>query len=145
MATLLFIIPNKKQDGEKLMDWSKCRKLPWNIFLLLGAGFAIANGVRTSGLADVLSDALGFLEEVPYLAIAPTVCVISRTIIEFTLNNATTTLVIPLLIQIAKTMHVHPVLLMVPGSMGAQFAFLLSTGMPLNIVGSRRGTSRLAT
>ncbi|KAJ0081408.1 hypothetical protein Patl1_09766 [Pistacia atlantica] len=71
MATLLFIIPNKKQEGEKLMDWNKCKKLPWNIILLLGAGFAIADGVRSSGLADVLSRALDFLEAAPYLAIAP--------------------------------------------------------------------------
>ncbi|CAA2980392.1 tonoplast dicarboxylate transporter [Olea europaea subsp. europaea] len=139
MATLLFIIPNKKQPGEKLMDWNKCKKLPWNIVLLLGAGFAIADGVRTSGLADVLSEALDFLEKVPYLAIAPAVCLISGTITEFTSNNATTTLVIPLLIQIAQTMHVHPLLLIVPGAIGAQFAFLLPTGTPSNIVGFTTG------
>ncbi|KAK2632178.1 hypothetical protein EUGRSUZ_L01902 [Eucalyptus grandis] len=139
MATLLFIIPNKKQKGEKLMDWNECKKLPWNIILLLGAGFAIADGVRSSGLADVLSETLGFLEEVPYLAIAPAVCIISGTITEFTSNNATTTLLVPLLIQIAKTMGVHPLLLMVPGAIGAQFAFLLPTGTPSNIVGFTTG------
>ncbi|CAM8977944.1 unnamed protein product [Rhodiola kirilowii] len=139
MATLLFIIPNKKQKGEKLMDWNKCKKLPWNIVLLLGAGFAIADGVRTSGLADVLSEALAFLESAPYLAIAPLVCLISGTITEFTSNNATTTLMIPLLIQIARTMHVHPLLLVIPGSVGAQFAFLLPTGTPSNIVGFTTG------
>lgn len=121
------------------MDWNKCKKLPWNIVLLLGAGFAIADGVRTSGLADVLSEALDFLEKVPYLAIAPAVCLISGTITEFTSNNATTTLVIPLLIQIAQTMHVHPLLLIVPGAIGAQFAFLLPTGTPSNIVGFTTG------
>ncbi|GAB2298961.1 hypothetical protein Dimus_033037 [Dionaea muscipula] len=139
MATLLFIIPNKKQKGEKLMDWNKCKKLPWNIILLLGAGFAIADGVRTSGLADVLSEALAFLEEAPYWAIAPAVCLISGTITEFTSNNATTTLLIPLLIQIAQTMHLHPLLLMIPGSIGAQFAFLLPTGTPSNTVGFSTG------
>ncbi|XP_077221829.1 tonoplast dicarboxylate transporter [Tasmannia lanceolata] len=139
MATLLFIIPNKKQKGEKLMDWNKCKKLPWNIVLLLGAGFAIADGVRTSGLADVLSEGLDFLEKAPYLAIAPAVCIISGTITEFTSNNATTTLVVPILIQIAETMNVHPLLLMVPGAIGAQFAFLLPTGTPSNIVGFATG------
>lgn len=139
MATLLFIIPNKKQPGEKLMDWNKCKKLPWGIVLLLGAGFAIADGVRTSGLADVLSEMLDFLEKAPYWAIAPAVCLISSTITEFTSNNATTTLVIPLLIQIAQTMHRHPLLLMIPGSIGAQFAFLLPTGTPSNIVGFTTG------
>lgn len=139
MATLLFIIPNKKQEGEKLMDWNKCKKLPWNIILLLGAGFAIADGVRTSGLADILSKALDFMEAVPYIAIAPAVCLISSTITEFTSNNATTTLVVPLLIQIAKSMHVHPLLLMIPGAIGAQFSFLLPTGTPSNIVGFTTG------
>lgn len=139
MATLLFIIPSKKHKGEKLMDWNKCKKLPWNIVLLLGAGFAIADGVRTTGLADILSKALDFLEEAPYWAIAPAVCLVSSTITEFTSNNSTTTLVIPLLIQLARTMHVHPLLLVIPGSVGAQFAFLLPTGTPSNIVGFSTG------
>ncbi|XP_042068127.1 tonoplast dicarboxylate transporter-like [Salvia splendens] len=139
VATLLFIIPNKKQAGEKLMDWNKCKKLPWSIVLLLGAGFAIAEGVRTSGLADVLSEMLGFLETAPYWAIAPAVGIVSGIITEFTSNNATTTLVVPLLIQIAKSMHLHPLLLIVPGAIGAQFAFLLPTGTPSNIVGFSTG------
>ncbi|MCD7455872.1 hypothetical protein HAX54_029974 [Datura stramonium] len=140
MATLLFIIPNKKEPGEKLMDWNKCKKLPWNIILLLGAGFAIADGVRSSGLADVLSRALNFLENAPYLAIAPVVCLISGTLTEvITSNNATTTIMIPLLIEIAKTMHVHPLLLMIPGAIGAQFAFLLPTATPSNVVGFTTG------
>ncbi|XP_058081942.1 tonoplast dicarboxylate transporter [Magnolia sinica] len=139
MATLLFIIPNKKKEGEKLMDWNKCKKLPWNIVLLLGAGFAIADGVRTSGLADILSTGLDFLEGVPYLVIAPAVCLISSCITEFTSNNSTTTLVVPLLIQLARPMHVHPLFLMVPGAIGAQFSFLLPTSTPSNVVGFATG------
>lgn len=140
MATLLFIIPNKKQPGEKLMDWNKCKKLPWNIILLLGAGFAIADGFRSSGLAEVLSRALNFLENAPYLAIAPAVCLISGTLTEFiTSNNATTTIIVPLLIEIAKTMHIHPLLLMIPGAIGSQFAFLLPTSTPSNVVGFTTG------
>ncbi|XP_016648573.1 PREDICTED: tonoplast dicarboxylate transporter-like isoform X1 [Prunus mume] len=140
IATLLFIIPSKKQKGEKLMDWDKCKKLPWNIILLLGAGLAIADGVRSSGLADILSESLDFLEAVPYLAMTPAVCLISSTITELiTSNNATATLIVPLLIQIAKTMHVHPLLLMIPGGIGAQFAFLLPTATPSNTVGFATG------
>ncbi|KAI7752098.1 hypothetical protein M8C21_023109 [Ambrosia artemisiifolia] len=140
MATLLFIIPNKKQQGEKLMDWNKCKKLPWNIVLLLGAGLAIAEGVRTSGVADVLSRTLDFLGQTPYLAIAPAVCVISGFMTELiTSNNATTTILLPLLIEIAKNINVHPLLLMVPGAIGAQFAFLLPTATPSNVIGFTTG------
>ncbi|XP_059438496.1 tonoplast dicarboxylate transporter-like [Corylus avellana] len=140
MATLLFIIPNKKKKGEKLMDWNKCKKLPWNLILLLGAGFALADGVQSSGLADMLSKTLNFLERAPYLALAPAVCLISSIITEFiTSNDATTTLVVPLLIQIAKSMHLHPLLLMIPGAIGSQFAFLFPTATPSNVVGFTTG------
>ncbi|WCJ28157.1 Sodium-dependent dicarboxylate transporter SdcS [Euphorbia peplus] len=140
MATFLFIIPNKQKKGEKLMDWNKCKKLPWNIILLLGAGFAIADGVRSSGLADVLSKGLNFLEQAPYLGIAPLVCLISAIMTEFiTSNNATTTLLVPLLIQIAQTMNLHPLFFMIPGAIGSQFAFLLPTSTPSNIVGFTTG------
>ncbi|CAD5165410.1 tonoplast dicarboxylate transporter-like [Musa acuminata AAA Group] len=143
MATLLFIIPNKKNQGEMLMDWNKCKKLPWNIILLVGTGFAIADGVRTSGLTEVISSNLDFLRAAPYLAIAPLACVISATITEFTSNNATTTLVLPLLIELAEPMKVHPLLLMVPGAIGAQFAFLLPTSTPSNVVGFTTGHIRI--
>ena len=140
MANLQFIVPSRKQKGEKLMDWNKCKKLPWNIILLLGAGLAIADGVRSSGLANILSKTLDFLEAVPYFAMAPVVCLISSIITELiTSNNATTTLIVPLLIQIANTIHVHPLLLMVPGGIGAQFAFLLPPSTPSNTVGFATG------
>ncbi|WOK92001.1 tonoplast dicarboxylate transporter isoform X1 [Canna indica] len=139
MATFLFIIPSRKREGEKLMDWNKCKKIPWGVILLLGAGFAIADGVQSSGLADVLSACLSFLKSVPPLVITPLVCLVSGTVTEFTSNNATATLVIPILIQLAKTMAIHPLILMVPGAVGAQFAYLLPTGTPSNTVGFTTG------
>lgn len=140
VAVLLFIIPNMKQEGEKLMSWNECKKLPWNLILLLGAGFALADGVQSSGLADVLSRALDFLEDVPFLAIAPAVSLMSSIITEFiTSNDATATLIVPLLYHIARTMHVHPLLLMVPGAISTEFAFWLPTSTPSNVVGFSTG------
>uniref|UniRef100_A0A0E0ETE8 Citrate transporter-like domain-containing protein n=1 Tax=Oryza meridionalis TaxID=40149 RepID=A0A0E0ETE8_9ORYZ len=139
MATLLFIIPSGKNDGEKLMDWGKCRRLQWNILLLLGAGFAIADGFRASGLTDILSEGLGFLRGAPALAIAPVACVFSGAITEFTSDDATATLVLPLLAELGKSIGVHPLLLMVPGAVGAQLSYLLPTGSPGNVVGFSTG------
>ena len=122
------------------MSWNECKKLPWNLILLLGAGFALADGVQSSGLADVLSRALDFLEDAPYWAIAPAVSLISSIITEFiTSNDATATLIVPLLYHIARTMHVHPLLLMVPGAIATEFAFWLPTSTPSNVVGFATG------
>ena len=122
------------------MDWNECKRLPWNLILLLGAGFALADGVQSSGLADVLSGALTFLEDAPYWAIAPAVSLMSSIITEFiTSNDATATLLIPLLYHMAKTMRVHPLLLMVPGAIASEFAYWLPTSTPSNVVGFATG------
>jgi sodium-dependent dicarboxylate transporter 2/3/5 len=139
MATLLFIIPSGKNTGEKLMDWNKCRKLQWDIILLLGAGFAIADGFSSSGLTDILSDGLRFLKGAQTVVIVPVTCVVAAVITEFTSDDATTTLVLPLFAELAKSINVHPVLLMVSGAVGAQLSYLLPTGSPSNVVGFSAG------
>ncbi|KAI4975086.1 hypothetical protein ZWY2020_048693 [Hordeum vulgare] len=139
MATLLFIIPSGKSEGEKLMDWDKCRKLQWNIVLLLGAGFAIADGFRTSGLTGILSDGLRFLEGAPTLVIVPVACVFSGVITEFMSDDSTTTLVLPLFAELARSIEVHPALLMISGAIGAQLSYLFPTGSPSNVVGFSTG------
>uniref|UniRef100_A0A0E0LWL7 Citrate transporter-like domain-containing protein n=1 Tax=Oryza punctata TaxID=4537 RepID=A0A0E0LWL7_ORYPU len=139
MATLLFIIPSRKREGEKLMDWNKCKKIQWNIILLLGAGFAIADGFNTSGLTDILSDGLRFLKGAPTLVIVPVACVFSGIMTEFTSDDSTTTLVLPLFAELAKSIEVHPALLMVSSAIGAQLSYLLPTGSPSNVVGFSTG------
>ncbi|WVZ92268.1 hypothetical protein U9M48_038348 [Paspalum notatum var. saurae] len=139
MATLLFIIPSRKNEGEKLMDWNKCRKLQWDIVLLLGAGFAIAEGFRSSGLTDILSDELRFLKGTQTVVIVLVACVVSGIITEFTSDDATTTLVLPLFAELAKSINVHPALLMVSGAIGAQLSYLLPTGSPSNVIGFSTG------
>jgi len=139
MATLLFIIPSGKNNGEKLMDWNKCRKLQWDIILLLGAGFAIADGFSSSGLTDILSDGLRFLKDAPTMVIVPVACTVSAVITEFTSDDATTTLVLPLFAELANSINVHPALLMISGAVGAQLSYLLPTGSPSNVVGFSSG------
>ncbi|KAF8654552.1 hypothetical protein HU200_061746 [Digitaria exilis] len=135
MATLLFIIPSGNDKGEKLMDWNKCRKLQWDIILLLGAGFAIADGFRSSGLTDILSEGLSFLKGAQTVVIVPVTCTVSAVITEFTSDDATTTLVLPLFAELAKSINVHPALLMISGAVGARLSYLLPTGSPSNVVG----------
>ena len=51
MATLVFILPNKKEVGKRLMNWGDCKKLPWDIVLVLGGGMcsrslSLSNQIR---------------------------------------------------------------------------------------------------
>ncbi|KAH1263844.1 Tonoplast dicarboxylate transporter [Glycine max] len=56
-----------------------------------------------------------------------------------TSNAATATLLVPLLYHIAGTMHVHPLILIIPGGIATEFAFWLPTSTPSNVVGFATG------
>ena len=50
------------------MDWQTLRKLPWDIALLFGGGFALAAGFQSSGLAMWFGQQLAWTSSMPALA-----------------------------------------------------------------------------
>jgi len=63
MAILLFLIPSKSVKGRALITWEETSKLPFDIILLFGGGFALAKGFELSGLSNWLSTQLEFTPE----------------------------------------------------------------------------------
>ena len=59
---LLFILPASKSKNRKLINWEEAVKLPWGILLLFGGGLALAQGFKTSGLAEWIGGQLTLLE-----------------------------------------------------------------------------------
>ena len=59
---LLFVLPSerpkKNERVERLLDWKTAQsKMPWNVIMLLGGGFALAKGlwkVKFYNVLDVL-------------------------------------------------------------------------------------------
>ena len=49
-ATLLFVVPSGKENGDKLLDWESASKIPWGLLILFGGGIAIAKAFGASGL-----------------------------------------------------------------------------------------------
>ena len=41
MAVVLFVIPNPRNPKEKLMSWSQCKDIHWNVILLVGGGLLL--------------------------------------------------------------------------------------------------------
>eukprot|EP00249_Psilotum_nudum_P008955 c21614_g1_i1 orf=233-1966(+) len=143
MATLLFVIPNGKEPGKKIMDWQKCKSIRWSVVLLLGGGFALADGIRSSGLSSLISTYLDFLQSAPYLLIAPIIAVLTGIMTEFTSNSATATIFIPLVQELAVSIDIHPLFLMVPATIGSQFSYMLPIATPPNAIGYSTGYLRM--
>ncbi|NXT30962.1 S13A2 protein, partial [Pelecanoides urinatrix] len=151
ISVLLFIIPSdissnnrdKQQTGNKakiqapppLLDWKVVhQKMPWNIVLLLGGGFALAKGSEESGLSSWLGTKLTPLQEIPHPAIAFLLCLLVATFTECTSNVATTTLFLPILASMAEAICLNPLYVMLPCTLSASLAFMLPVATPPNAI-----------
>ncbi|CAM6023037.1 unnamed protein product [Sphagnum balticum] len=139
MGIIPFLVPSKEAEGEKLMDWNTCKKLPWDVMLLLGGGFALSAGIQGSGLATSIANNMEVLHAVPYLLLTPVIALIVAITTEFSSNSATATLFLPLLAEVAISIGWHPLLLMIPATFACSFAFMLPIATPPNAIAHSTG------
>ena len=139
MAVLLFCIPSgtKTADGRSipLMNWSTASKLPWDIMLLFGGGFALAGAFKSTELSEWLGHVLqGPLQQMPMWLVIATVCLLVTFLTEFSSNIATVSALMPTLCAICVALKVDPRLLLVPATLAASCAFMLPIATPPNAI-----------
>jgi len=135
MAVLCFFIPVNRARGEFLMDWRTAVKIPWEVLILLGAGFCIARGFTVSGLDEVLGSSLSPLfEGHSSWVVVGAVCLFMSFLTEITSNTATTAVLLPVLASAAVAGGVNPLLVMAPATIAASAAFMLPVATPPNAV-----------
>jgi sodium-dependent dicarboxylate transporter 2/3/5 len=150
MAILFFLIPagNSKskenepedsvnadrQESRFLMDWKTANRLPWGILLLFGGGFAIAGGFKESGLDVITGQSIKPLLNISPIFIIAIICLLLTFLTELTSNTATTAALLPVMIGISKALNLNPLLLMIPATISASFAFMLPVATPPNAI-----------
>lgn len=135
MAVLCFVIPVDRQRGVYLMDWPTALKMPWEVLLLLGSGFAIAGAFKSTGLDQVLGGQLAplLVGQSDWL-VAFYVVVFMAALTEITSNTATTIVLLPVLGNAAVAADLSPMMTMVPATLAASCAFMLPVATPPNAV-----------
>lgn len=133
-ALLLFVIPSNLAEREFLLDWKTAAGIPWDIIILFGGGFALAQGFSESGLSQWIADQLSSLEGASLFTMIAVVTLTVIFLTEVTSNTATATLMIPVLGAVSIAMGIHPYTLMVPAALAASFAFMLPVATPPNAI-----------
>ncbi len=141
ISILLFIAPAPRKKGERIMDLITLRKLPWNIVLLFGGGFALALGFQSSGLALWFGEQLGFTSRIHPILIMICVVGLMSFLTELTSNVASTQMLLPIFAALAISSGNNPMLFMIPATMASSLAFMLPTATPPNAI--IFGTNRL--
>ena len=143
MGILLTLLPVNFGKGVQLgkrrqyfvLDWETVqKKVPWGILLLFGGGFALADGFAATGLDNWIGVHLAGLTALPIVLMILVVCLAITFLTELTSNTATTTMILPIIGAAAVAANYHPLLLMVPATMSASFAFMLPVATPPNAI-----------
>ncbi|MDA3872904.1 MAG: SLC13 family permease [Kiritimatiellae bacterium] len=136
MALLLFLIPAGGKGGKAgaLLDDSVFAKVPWNIILLFGGGFALADGFKSSGLSSWIAESATQLEGIQPLFALVLVSGGINFLTELTSNTATTQMMLPLLASLSIGLGIHPKLLMVGATVSASMAFMMPVATPPNAI-----------
>ncbi len=105
------------------MTWKIAEGLPWHIILLFGGGFALAAGIKESGLSAWFGDQLLWVSDYHPLVLIFTIALLMTFLTELTSNTATTEMILPILAGIAVSSGINPLLLMLPATLSGSMAF----------------------
>lgn len=144
-ALALFLAPVDRSRGLTALNWEWASKIPWDVLLLFGGGFALAGAFRQTGLSAWFAGRLEGLEGLPPVAMVPAVCLLMTLLTELTSNTATTAVMLPVLAATAVKIQVNPLVLMIPATLSASCAFMLPVGTPPNAVVFASGCIDVAT
>ncbi|XP_057641134.1 solute carrier family 13 member 1 [Chionomys nivalis] len=144
---LFFLIPAKKLtkttssgeivafDFSPLITWKEFQSfMPWDIAILVGGGFALADGCQASGLSAWIGSKLSPLGSLPIWLIILISSLIVTSLTEVASNPATITILFPILSPLAEAIHVNPLHILLPSTLCTSFAFLLPVANPPNAI-----------
>ncbi|MEQ9438102.1 MAG: DASS family sodium-coupled anion symporter [Cyclobacteriaceae bacterium] len=140
---LMFIIPASLRKQEYLLDWKSTERLPWGILLLFGGGLCLAKGMETTGVVQLVGERLageGTIS-IPVLILALTG--FSLFITEIMSNVALTVIFIPVVLGIANSLNMEPMLLVVPVTIASSCAFMMPVSTPPNAIVFSSGHIRI--
>ncbi|XP_027006916.1 solute carrier family 13 member 4 isoform X2 [Tachysurus fulvidraco] len=110
------------------------RLMPWEIVILVGAGYALAAGCKVSGLSMWIGRQLEPMSGLPPWAVTLLACLLVSAVTEFASNPATLTVFLPILSALSETLQINPLHTLVPATMCVSFGVMLPVGNPPNAI-----------
>ncbi|MEA2491162.1 MAG: solute carrier family 13 (sodium-dependent dicarboxylate transporter), er 2/3/5 [Acidobacteriota bacterium] len=132
MAMVAFLLPVGR--GERLLGWSEFKRIPWDVLILFGGGFALADALETSGFSKWAGARLAFVGSWPPVLMIVVVCLVVTLLSEVASNVATATAMMPVAAALAVSIHVHPYFLMIPAVLAASSGFMLPVATAPNTI-----------
>ncbi|MCU7526692.1 MAG: DASS family sodium-coupled anion symporter [Ignavibacteria bacterium] len=134
-AFLLFIIPSDVKKHTFILDWKDSQSVEWGVLLLFGGGIALSDGMFRTGLAGYLASSfISFAGMPSTLLMLIFMVVMIDFLSEVTSNTAVASMMLPVVISIARNMGNDVVALAVGAALAASLGFMLPVATPPNAI-----------
>jgi sodium-dependent dicarboxylate transporter 2/3/5 len=136
MAMIMFLIPTRSAGASSptIMSPDVMKRLPWNIVILFGGGFALAKGFQVTGLSTVVGNHFAGLAGISPIIMILLIFLTLTFLTELTSNTATTEMILPILASVAVAINMNPLFLMIPATLSASCAFMMPVATPPNAI-----------
>lgn len=132
-AFLLFLLPVNWKEQKFVLDWSDAKFVDWGTLLLFGGGIALSDGMFKTGLASwIATTVVSFLGSPSTLILMFVLIIMIDFLTEVTSNTAVISMMVPIIIAIARGTGDDPVTLCVAATVAASMAFMLPVATPPN-------------
>ncbi|XP_077508973.1 Na(+)/dicarboxylate cotransporter 3-like [Amblyomma americanum] len=139
LATLvLFVIPRDPRNpwqSAPLLTWPEAvERVRWGVMILVGGGMTLAEACKQSGLSSMLVENMKGLEVLPPAVTAFLFCFAASMFTEITSNTAVSSIILPVVCDMAVALRLHPLYLAMPAAVACSFSFIIPAGTPPNAI-----------
>lgn len=131
-AAWLFVL--RGEDGNPVLDGSAFNRLPWDIVMLFGGGFALAFGMQHSGASAWLGGQMDFFTALPLPLMMLGIALVMTFLTEITSNTAITQVMLPILAAASLSNDIDLLMILLPATLSASCAFMLPVATPPNAI-----------
>ena len=132
MALLAFLLPVSKD--QRLLGWDEFKRIPWDVLILFGGGFALADALESSGFSKWAGARLSFVGQWHPVLMILVICIVVTLLSEVASNVATATAMMPIAAALSTSIGVHPYFLMLPAVLAASSGFMLPVATAPNTI-----------
>jgi len=130
--------------NELIFKWEDTKNLPWGIIILFGGGLALANGLSSAGIIDLIGDTVSQFHTFSVLILCAILITILLFMTELMSNVALITIFAPMAAGVAIGLDMNMLQLLIPLTIASSCAFMLPMATPPNAIVFASGHIRVA-
>jgi sodium-dependent dicarboxylate transporter 2/3/5 len=139
----MFIVPYHFQPVRPILTWDDTKELPWGILLLFGGGISLGTAMEKVGIIDQIGEFVAGYGSINNFILILIVSTIVLFMTELMSNVALVTIMLPVLIAVARGMGENALILVIPATIASSCAFMMPISTPPNAIVYSSGHIRM--